>query len=231
MYLFYGCSSIKIEPCISQRSQEEIESFIIPVKVGNKWIYKFTEKNVSKKVSYTIVGMEEIFYNDKSGKKSINAYKIQDDSDLTKSMSYYWKCDSTVQLLIINNLKDKKVIDQYYYPENPPVEYEEKKNSKLSILLDSYEFWQGESSIIPNTYIVWKSPENTIVPAGSFSCYVQEYSHDPKNSSQNKTANIRLRRIGIQSYYCKGVGLVKLVNFNDDGNILSVYELESYSLK
>jgi hypothetical protein len=158
LYLFYGCSPLKfIKPCISINPQEDIFTTIIPVNEGNKWVYRYTQNKVNKKVTYSIEGLKEIFYNDSTGKKTLKAYKIIVENDIkdnydNQSQNYYLKCDDAVQMITLNN--DRLIKSIFITPEQP------------QIVNDSIY-----NTISSN---VWKYPVTVTVPAGTFKCYVRK---------------------------------------------------------
>ncbi|MDA3843508.1 MAG: hypothetical protein PF588_03950, partial [Candidatus Kapabacteria bacterium] len=191
-----SCSTVNFTACRSDKPIQEIKSIIIPIAVGNEWVYHVTfpgSKYAPQTQTVEIGEITELMYYNTGEQYYIDAYStIIND---TKSFRYYLLCDEAVTVAEIGNETNKAII------------------SSMTI----YEKFSKGRVDPNNDQLIWAGIEQIKTVAGNFECYVlQKLSPVSNNDAANNPGKIYNDRkfVSAKFYYSLGVVFVKKVFFH-----------------
>ena len=202
-----GCSHTGYIPCQTYKPPEQIESEIIPVENGNKWIYKTDGEYKDDTATFEVQGIDTLYYYDDDGRQSIRAHKVV---WVEKSnMAGYWiKCENAVVTAVVEDTIDMELKSGLTVYENPHI------------------------GIEPNYYkhFVWDTA-STEVPLGHYKCWLINEWIKVTEYTIFRIPIDSYTYLGAKRYYHKGIGLIKIENYDENGNNRGNMKLIDYELK
>jgi hypothetical protein len=210
LLLFYSCSQPKYSVCIPIVHPDSIKTQMIPIAVGNYWVYEDNYSTRGKKdiLKIEVISIDTVFVNVNGQRTQTLAYKLEMDRSLgnhPKIVFYYIKCESRIQLgyADISDPSNVTYISNVIFENPGAMAYDSarKKNSKISYAVINTRF-------------------------GNLSCKVIEEETGFDVSGELSFLNAFL----YKSYYCLGLGLVRVEYFNKFGKVLTNRELINYEV-
>ncbi len=200
--LLSSCQTAFI-PCVDESADpESIQSKLMPVKTGNKWIYDvnlFEKKAIvsTDKKTLEIGKIDSVYYmDDDYNKHYVPIYRIIDNGH-PNTMYGYIKCSDGVIFAKEFGYSPRELEEGRTLPDNVVPDWEDPRCSKVR----------------------WWGPVKVTVPAGTFECWACDYT----DRFDQKVLRCE--------YYSVGVGLVKVEYMSWKRTVQSNMELTTYTLK
>ena len=196
-----ACSTMRFQPCRTDKKPSEIETEMLPVTTGNKWVYQEyvpkenTEDNPGRR-TIEIGELDTLKYEKGGSKHDIAVYRLHFNGVKNKYFAYL-KCEDRVILAETYSRFPNTIYRGRTIPENPEKGWKDPLNSDVH----------------------WRGPETVETPAGTFECWVCEW------------LDRDLVRKRHREYYSRGVGMVKSEIYTYQKKLIARMELESYDLK
>jgi hypothetical protein len=216
--LCYSCSGVRYIPCIPSVHPDSLNTSIIPLKVGNRWVYN--EKSVFtstvNRVEVEITGLDTVYYIVDNIKKPILAYKVDffeyNPRAENKRLYYYIKCDYKTVLARADSSNPKVIVEfMSDIAENPAVDMRDSIKPKESR-------WIGKDTISTEF--------------GMLECFVMQQlnlNYPIGRPINNPSTDIYY--YCSKSFFHKGIGLIRVEDYNKLGMVLLRRELTDYVIK
>ena len=146
-FLLAGCSEDSTEP--------SDHGVLVPMKVGNIWIYQTTDYDENGDISY--VSLDTF---------SITKKYTVDSDDVYLRRAIYHIGDEYIDEVFgyYSNKSDGFHFHGFIFDDQPP--------GKQSLLINKYPTEEGDKfNTMDYEFLVEKTDENIKIPAGEFSCY------------------------------------------------------------
>lgn len=211
LVLLYSCNKTNYSVCIPTVHPDSIKTEMIPLAIGNYWIYEDNLITAGKRdtINSKVISLESVFVKMNDKVTPSLAYKLKFYVNKGKKLSviyYYIKCKTKV-LLCSAEQTNPYIITKYLNEifESPEI-------NQVGVL-NNKEKWIG-TEVIQSKF-------------GALNCYVLEDNKDDnifRNLSNNSITKSK-------SYFCKGIGLVRVDKLNKNGALITQRNLINYEIQ